>query len=72
MEEILDESPSHATRREESYGGPGVHCRKRESQHEDRVQSVEDGERIETPACESCLAPIVRLKGNFRGPLQRK
>jgi hypothetical protein len=26
MEEVLDESPGHAARREERYGGPGVRC----------------------------------------------
>jgi hypothetical protein len=26
MEEVLDESPGHAARREENYGGPGVRC----------------------------------------------
>ena len=26
MEEVLDESPDHAARREESHGGPGVRC----------------------------------------------
>ena len=69
VEEILDEGPSHPTRREEGYRSPGVRCRKRESQHEDGVQSGEDGEREQTLAGESRLALFVRSKGNFRGPL---
>src|ERR1700730_10532792 len=59
VEEIFDESPSHATCCKERYGGPGVVCRKRDNRHENGVQSVEDGQRIRPIASESGLTPLV-------------
>jgi len=70
VETIFDESPGQATCRKESCSGPWVRCRKRDNQHEERVQSVEDSQRVETIASVSGLTPLVDRKGDFRGPLR--
>ena len=70
VEEIFDESPGRATCREESYCCPSVRCRKGDSQHENRIQRVEDGQRVETTAGKSGLTPLEGLKRDLRGPLQ--
>src|SRR6266849_3913633 len=69
VEEIFDERPGRATRREKSYCCPSVRCRKRDRQHENRIQGVEDGERVETMASKSGLTPLVGLKRDLHGPL---
>src|SRR5258706_1747079 len=69
VEEIFDERPGCATCREESYCCPSVLCRKRESEHENRIQGVEDGERVETMASKSGLTRLVGLKRDLRGPV---
>jgi hypothetical protein len=48
-----------------------VRCRKRDNQHEERVQSLEDSQRVETIASVSGLTPLVDRKGDFGSPLQR-
>src|ERR1700693_5413101 len=48
VEEIFHERPCRATCREESCCGPSVLCRKRDSQRENRVQGVEDSQRVES------------------------
>src|SRR6266850_590017 len=58
VEEIFDESPGRATCREKSYCCPSVRCRKGDSQHENRIQRVEDGQRVETTAGKSGLTPL--------------
>jgi hypothetical protein len=68
VEEIFDERPGRATCREESYHCPGVRCRKRDSHHENRIQGVEDSQRVETMASKSGLTPLVGLKRDLRGP----
>src|SRR5260370_25191958 len=50
VEKIFDESPDRATSREESYRYPSVRCQKRDSHHEKRIHSVQDGQRVETMA----------------------
>jgi hypothetical protein len=70
VEEIFDESPDHAAREKESYGDPGMRCRKRDSQHEDCVHAVESGQRVETIASEGGLTPLVSCEEDFSGPLQ--
>src|ERR1700730_5664512 len=70
VEEIFDERPGRTTCREESYRRPSVRCRKRDSQHENPIQGIEDGQRVETMASKSGLTPLVGLKRDLRGPLQ--
>src|SRR5258708_9311420 len=71
VEEIFDERPGRATCREESYCCPSVRSRKRDSEHENRIQGVEDGQRVETMASKSGLTPLGGLQRDLRGPLQR-
>ena len=70
VEEIFDERPGRATCQEENCRCPSVRCRKRDSQHENRIQGVEDGQRVETMASECGLTPLVGLKRDLRGPLE--
>src|SRR6266446_1831529 len=70
VEEIFDERPGRATCREGSYCCPSVRSRKRDSEHENRIQGVEDGQRVETMASKSGLTPLEGLKRDLRGPLQ--
>src|SRR5260370_19991435 len=70
MEEIFDESPGRATCREESYCCPSVRCRKRDSDHENRIQRVEDTQRVETTAGKSGLTPLEGLQRDLRDPVQ--
>src|SRR5260370_32005336 len=57
VEEIFDESPGRATRREESCCGPCMCCRQRDGQHENRIQGIEHGERGKTMATQAALTP---------------
>jgi hypothetical protein len=66
MEEIFNESPGHATCRKKSYRGPGMACRKREGQHDDGIDGVKGGKRIETVPSQSGLAPLVGCERDFR------
>jgi hypothetical protein len=70
VEEVFDERPGRATCREESCRCPSVRCQKRDSQHENRIQGVEDGQRVETMASKSGLTSLVGLKRDRRGPLR--
>jgi len=69
VEKVFDESPSDATQREESYGGPGPGYGSRGQQHKDNVQSVENGERVQAMTSESGLLALVSLKGDFNRAL---
>jgi hypothetical protein len=69
VEEVFDESPGRATYREESYCCPSVRCRKCDRQHDNRVQGIEDGQRVESMTSKSGLSPLVGLKRDLRSPL---
>src|SRR6266478_4559611 len=69
VEEVLDKSPRHTARGEKGDGDRWILGRKRDRQHENRVQAIEGRQGVEATPSESGLLPLVGREGNFSGPL---